>query len=99
MTKPPFVPLADRILVEPVEDQGAPGSRIVIPENAKSIPTSGIVRAVGSGLRLSDGKVIPFEVQVGDKVLFNQYAGTLIRSEPNDYKLLQREEILAVFTV
>lgn len=99
MTKPPFVPLADRILVEPVDEPRDPSARIVIPENAKDIPTTGIVRAVGSGLRLSDGKIIPFEVQAGDKVLFNKYAGTLIRSEPNDYKLLQRDEILAVFTV
>lgn len=95
MTPRKFIPHGDRILVEPAERPADPTARIVVPENVKQPPVEGIVRALGSGIG-ADGKASPYEVKVGDRVLFSQYGGTVIRSEPNDYKLLNREDILAV---
>lgn len=89
-------PLGDRVLVEPVEEKEVKKGGIIIPDSAKEKPTEGVVRALGSGKKDDDGKVQPFEVKVGDRVLISKYGGTEIKIDGREYKLLNADDILAI---
>lgn len=91
-------PLADRVLVEPVEEEEVTfaGGKLVLPETAKEKPQKGVVLAVGPGRKEDDGKVIPLDVKVGDHVLYAKYAGTEIKLEGKRYLILKESDILAV---
>lgn len=89
-------PLGDRVLVEPVEEKEVKKGGIIIPDTAKEKPTEGVVRALGTGKKDDDGKVIPFEVKVGDRVLISKYGGTEIKLDDKEYKLLNVDDILAI---
>ena len=89
-------PLGDRVLVEPVEEKETKKGGIIIPDSAKEKPTEGIVRALGTGKTDDDGKKVPFEVKVGDRVLISKYGGTEIKLDEKEYKLLNADDILAV---
>ncbi|MDW8054306.1 MAG: co-chaperone GroES [Anaerolineae bacterium] len=91
-------PLADRVLVEPVEEEEVTfaGGKLVLPETAKEKPQKGVVLAVGPGRKEDDGKVIPLDVKVGDHVLYAKYAGTEIKLEGKKYLILKESDILAV---
>ena len=69
-------PLGDRVLVEPVEEKEVKKGGIIIPDTAKEKPQEGIIRALGTGKTDDDGKKVPFEVKVGDRVLVSKYGGT-----------------------
>src|SRR3989304_3722497 len=71
-------PLADRLLVKPLEEEEVTPSGIVLPETAKEKPQKGEVLAVGPGARDEDGKRIAMDVKAGDKVLFAKYAATTL---------------------
>lgn len=89
-------PLGDRVLVEPVEEKEVKKGGIIIPDTAKEKPTEGVVRALGTGKKDDDGKAIPFEVKVGDRVLISKYGGTEIKLDDKEYKLLNVDDILAL---
>ncbi len=89
-------PLGDRVLVEPVEEKEVKKGGIIIPDSAKEKPTEGVVRALGTGKTDDNGKKVPFEVKVGDRVLISKYGGTEIKLDGKDYKLLNADDILAV---
>jgi len=89
-------PLGDRVLVEPVEEKEVKKGGIIIPDSAKEKPTEGIVRALGTGKTDDEGKKIPFEVKVGDRVLVSKYGGTEVKLNDKDYKILNSDDILAV---
>jgi chaperonin GroES len=89
-------PLGDRVLVEPVEEKEVKKGGIIIPDSAKEKPTEGIVRSLGTGKTDDNGKKIPFEVKVGDRVLVSKYGGTEIKIEGKEYKILNSDDILAV---
>lgn len=91
-------PLADRVLVEPVEEEEVTfaGGKLVLPETAKEKPQKGVVLAVGPGRKDDEGKVIPMDVKVGDQVLYAKYAGTEIKIEGKKYLILKESDILAV---
>ncbi len=89
-------PLGDRVLVEPVEEKEVKKGGIIIPDTAKEKPTEGIIRALGTGKTDDDGKKIPFEVKVGDRVLVSKYGGTEIKLNDKDYKILNSDDILAI---
>ncbi len=89
-------PLGDRLLVEPVEEKEVKKGGIIIPDSAKEKPTEAIVRALGTGKKDDDGKLIPFEVKVGDRVLISKYGGTEIKVDGKEYKLLNTDDILAI---
>ena len=74
-------PLHDRIIVERLEEETTTAAGIIIPDTAKEKPQQGKVVAVGKGKVTEDGKVLPMDVKVGDKVLFGKYAGTDIKIE------------------
>jgi len=89
-------PLSDHVLVEPAEEKEVKKGGIIIPDTAKEKPTEGIVRAVGTGKRDDDGKVVPMEVKEGDRVLITKYGGTEVKLDGKEYKLLRSDDLLAV---
>ncbi len=90
-------PLADRIIVEPLEEEEVTASGIVLPETAKEKPQRGKVLSVGSGRKDESGKAIPVDVEVGDTVLFAKYGGTEVKLSSDQTLLVLREsDILAV---
>ncbi|MEJ2009213.1 MAG: co-chaperone GroES [Acidobacteriota bacterium] len=89
-------PLHDRILVKRVEEKETVKGGIIIPDSAKEKPQEGEVVAVGNGKKTEDGKVIPLDVKVGDRVLFGKYSGNDIKIDENEYLILREEEILGV---
>jgi chaperonin GroES len=89
-------PLGDRLLVEPVEEKEVKKGGIIIPDTAKEKPQEAIVRALGTGKTDDNGKKVPFEVKVGDRVLCSKYGGTEIKLDGKEYKLLSTDDVLAV---
>jgi chaperonin GroES len=89
-------PLGSRVLVEPVAEQEVKRGGIIIPDSAKEKPTEAIVRAVGPGDFDETGKRIPLEVKEGDRVLISKYGGTEVKIEDKEYKVLSKDDILAV---
>ena len=89
-------PLGDRVLVEPVKEDEVKKGGIIIPDTAKEKPQQGKVIAVGSGKLDEHGKVIPFHVKKGDKILMPKYGGTEIKIDNKDYLILREEDILGV---
>jgi chaperonin GroES len=89
-------PLGDRVLVQPVEDQEVKKGGIIIPDTAKEKPQEGKVIAVGTGKRDDNGKLIPFEVKKGDRVLISKYGGTEIKIDGKDYLIMREDDILGV---
>jgi chaperonin GroES len=91
-------PLGDRVLVEPVEEENTKKSGILIPDTAKEKPTEAIVRALGTGKCNDEGKKIPFDVKVGDRVLTSRYGGTEVKLDKKEYRILSSEDILGVIS-
>lgn len=89
-------PLYDRVLVKRVEEKEQRQGGIIIPDTAKEKPMEGKVIAVGSGRIEKDGKRIPMEVKVGDRVLFGKYSGTEIKIEDVEHVILREDEVLGV---
>ena len=71
-----LTPLHDRIIVKPAKAEEVTKGGIIIPDTAKEKPMQGEVVAVGNGRIADDGKLIPMNLKVGDKVLYGKYAGT-----------------------
>ncbi len=89
-------PLGDRVIIQPSEELEKTKGGIVLPDTAKEKPQHGKVVAVGTGRKTDDGKVIPLNVKVGDKVLYGKYSGTNITIEGDEYLIVKEEEILAI---
>ena len=91
-------PIGDRVLVEPVEEKEQVRGGIIIPDSAKEKPQEARVIALGTGKKGEDGKVLPFEVKVGDRVLIGKYSGTEIKVNGKEYKVVQYDDVIAVLT-
>jgi len=89
-------PLQDRIIVKRVEEETMTAGGIFIPETAKEKPQKGEIVAVGHGKKTEEGKVIPIDLKVGEKVLFGKYAGTEIKIEGEEYLIMREDDILGV---
>ena len=90
-------PLADRVIVEPMEEEEVTSSGIILPETAKEKPQKGTLIAVGPGRKDEKGKVIAMDVKVGDVALFAKYAGTEVKLDGGRKVLVLREsDILAI---
>ena len=89
-------PLGDRVIVEGVEEEEEKKGGIIIPDSAKEKPSESVVVALGTGRKDADGKALPFEVKVGDKVLTSKYGGTDIKIDGKEYKILNSDDILAI---
>ena len=90
-------PLHDRIVVKRLEDQAEQVSNgIIIPDSAKEKPQEAEVVAVGKGKRSDDGKLVPLDVAVGDKILFGKYSGSDIKVDGQEYLIMREDEVLGV---
>ncbi len=89
-------PLGDRVLVQAIEQDEVKKGGIIIPDTAKEKPQEGKVVAIGTGKRDENGKLIPFEVKKGDRVLISKYGGTEIKIDGKDYLIMREDDILGV---
>ncbi len=89
-------PLSDRILVQRVEEDVKTKGGIIIPDTAKEKPVEGKVVAAGNGRMGEDGKLLPMDVKVGDRVLFSKYGGTEVKIDGSDYLILRQDDVLGV---
>ena len=89
-------PLADRVVVEPIEEEEITSGGIVLPETAKEKPQRGKVIATGPGARDDEGKHMALEVSKGDVVLFAKYSGTEIKMDGKKLLILRESDILAI---
>ena len=88
-------PLADRVLVKPIEKEEKTKSGIYIPDTAKEKPQEGEAMAVGPGKLDDNGKRIPLDLKVGDKVIYAKYGGTEIKIDDVEMMILRESDILA----
>jgi chaperonin GroES len=88
-------PLYDRVIVKRVESKEQKKGGIIIPDTAKEKPMEGKVIAVGRG-KVEEGKRVPLDVKVGDRVLFGKYSGTEVKIEDQEHVILREEEILGI---
>jgi chaperonin GroES len=89
-------PLGNRVVVEPLEQEEITAGGIVLPETAKEKPQQGMVKSVGPGDRDEEGKRIPMDVKVGDKVLFAKYSGTEMKLDGKKLLVLRESDLLAI---
>jgi len=95
-TKTKLRPLGDRLVVKPSEREEMTKSGIVLPATVKERPQEGTILAVGPGRTLDDGTKEPIEVAVGQKILFQKYAGTEFKLDDEDLLILSQKDVLAV---
>jgi len=88
-------PLADRVVVRPLEREEKTASGIVLPETAKEKPQEGEIIAAGPG-RFEDGKRVALDVKVGDRVIYSKYAGTEVKVGDEELLILRESDVLAV---
>ena len=89
-------PLGDRVVIKPAEAEEKTKGGIILPDTAKEKPVVGEVVAAGPGRRSDDGKVIPMEVKVGDKVLYGKYSGTEVTVDNQELLIMRESDIFAV---
>ena len=88
-------PMADRLVVRPIEKEEVTKGGIVLPDTAKEKPQEGEVLAVGPGRMTEDGKRVAMDVKVGDRVIYAKYGGTEIKVEDEELMILRESDILA----
>jgi chaperonin GroES len=90
-------PLYDRIVVKRIDSEAErTHGGLFIPDSAKEKPQEGEVAAVGKGKRLEDGKVVPLDVQKGDRILFGKYSGSEIKIDGEEYLIMREDEVLGI---
>ncbi len=90
-----FDPLGERVVVKPLEQDEVTASGIYLPDTAKEKPQKGEIMAVGSGRYTDEGKRVPMEIKVGDKVIYSKFAGTEYKDGDDEYLILRESDILA----
>ena len=88
-------PLADRVLVKPIEKEEKTKSGIYLPDTAKEKPQEGEIMAVGPGKMTDEGTRIPMDLKVGDRVIYAKYGGTEIKVDEVELMILRESDILA----
>ena len=89
-------PLADRVVVKPLPAEDKTKGGLIVPDTAKERPQQGEVVAVGPGRVSDDGKRIPAEVKVGDKILYGKYTGTEVDYEGTEYLIMRESDVFAI---
>ena len=89
-------PLYDRIVVKRIEETERMQGGLHIPDSAKEKPQEGEVVAAGKGKRLEDGKLVPLDVKVGDRILFGKYSGSEIRLDGQEYLIMREDDVLGI---
>ena len=93
-----FKPLHDRVLIEVLDSSEKTAGGIIIPDTAQEKPQEGKVVAVGGGAKTEDGKIIPMDVKVGDKVLFGKWSGTEVKIGGKEYSIMKESDIMGIST-
>src|SRR5262249_21771424 len=93
-----FRPLHDRVVVKRIDAEEKTAGGIIIPDTAKEKPSQGEVIAVGPGGRDESGKLIPIDVQVGDRVLFGKWSGTEVKIDGQELLIMKESDIMGVLT-
>ena len=96
MSKLKIKPLADRVVVSPLEAETKTASGIIIPDTAKEKPQEGEVVAVGPGSKNENGKLTPMDVKVGDIVLFGKWSGTEVKIDGKEYSIMKESDIMGI---
>jgi len=89
-------PLSDRILIDRIQEDEKTKGGIIIPDTAKEKPAEGKVVAIGNGRMDENGKLLPMDVKVGDRILFSKYGGADVKIDGNDYLILRQDDVLGV---
>lgn len=89
-------PLADRVIVKPLEAEEKTAGGIIIPDNAKEKPQKGEVVAVGEGKIADSGQKIEMSLKAGDKVLYGKYSGTEVSIDGDDLLIMRESDVLAI---
>jgi len=89
-------PIGDRVLVKPAKEEEAKKGGIIIPDTAKEKSQEGKVIAIGTGKIDDNGKKVPFNVKIGDRVLISKYGGTEIKIDGEEYQVLREDDILGI---
>jgi chaperonin GroES len=90
-------PLADRVVVKPLEREEVTKSGIVLPDTVKEKPQEGTIEAVGNGrFNEQTGQRMPLDVKVGDRVMYAKYAGSEVKLDDDEYLILAEKDILAI---
>ena len=91
-----FRPLHDRVVVERIEADAKSAGGIFIPDTAKQKPSQGEIVAVGPGGRDENGKLIPIDLRVGDRVLFGKWSGTEVKLDGEELLIMKESDIMGV---
>jgi chaperonin GroES len=94
-----FRPLHDRVVVKRLDAEEKTAGGIIIPDTAKEKPSQGEIVAVGPGGRDEAGKLIPIDLQVGDRVLFGKWSGTEVKLDGEDVLIMKESDIMGVLEV
>lgn len=89
-------PLHDRIVVQRTEEASKTKGGIIIPDTAKEKPAEGKVIAVGKGRVADDGKIVPMELQVGDRILFSKYGGHEVKIDGEEFLIMSQDDVYGV---
>lgn len=92
----PIVPLNEKIVVQRMEAEDKTAGGIILPDNAKEKPKQGKILSLGEGKMLDNGQRAPFQVKVGDKVLFSSYAGNEVTVDGKEYLVMTEDDLLAI---
>ena len=89
-------PLQDRVIVKRIEEEEKTKGGLIIPDTAKEKPQEGKIVAAGKGKLNEDGKIMPLDVKVNDRVLFGKYSGTEINIDGEEHLIMREEDILGI---
>jgi len=89
-------PLQDRVIVKRIEEEEKTAGGIIIPDTAKEKPQQGKIVATGKGKVNDEGKVMPLDVKVGDKILFGKYSGSEVKLDGDELLIMREDDILGV---
>lgn len=89
-------PLQDRVIIKRIAEEEKTKGGIIIPDTAKEKPQEGKVVAVGKGKVSDEGKLIPVQVKVGDRILFGKYSGSEIKLNDEEHLIMREDDILGV---
>ena len=91
-----FRPLHDRVVIERIDPEAKTAGGIIIPDTAQEKPQQGKVIAIGPGGRDKNGKLIPIDVKVGNRILFGKWSGTEVKIDDVEYLIMKESDIMGV---
>ena len=95
-TKVDIKPLADRVVIEAVEQAPKTAGGVILPDTVKEKPQEGIILAVGPGRKTDKGETIKMDVKAGDRVIYSKYSGSEIKIEGKEYLIISEKDVLAI---